>query len=599
MRQLLGFFLWGVSLSLSTNGQAAELDSGFYSGRTFRKLYVDRDHVAVRAGKGMQSSHTPPLSQQAEAAFEMIGTVVVPRSGVRDRRDIVGYPVWFDKNLDAVGILTHEIVVRLEPRGHVDLIKKQSGFADLKRARFGTDIFFAKFSSPMAALQAANELYRIKGVFYAHPNFLVPKNWRQSGPTEPLHAEALQPEPMSAETSSAEPPTPAATTADVQVPVGETPPVAASPSHEPFFGQQWHLENTGQFGGAPGADIHAKAAWEITQGREDVLIAVLDGGFQINHPDLEAAIWHNLDEIAGNGIDDDGNGFVDDINGWNFWKRSGDVTVGPADDHGTAVAGLVGARANGRGVTGSCPKCRLLPIVVSWEVADDAAAFFYALKAGAAITTNSWGYAVGTPETDVVSDAIRETAERGRNGKGMITLFAMNNIDQDDCSGARPDISSLSSVVAVSGAADTDKKVSISAWGSCMEILSPTFDFNRPGVVTTDLTGQRGYNNGRRPGDLNDIDYTNDFGGTSASTPIAAGVFGLMLSVNPDLTRNEAVDLVLRHADKVQPELARYAPDTGFSNQYGYGRINAGRAVNAANNLRRYSRSARPAILRR
>jgi subtilisin family serine protease len=114
---------------------------------------------------------------------------------------------------------------------------------------------------------------------------------------------------------------------------------------------------------------------------------------------------------------------------------------------------------------------------------------------------------------------------------------------------------------------------------------------NRPGIVTTDLVGQRGYNNGRRPGDLSDMDYTNDFGGTSAATPISAGIFGLMLSVNPELTRDEALDLVLRNADKVQPELAQYDPVTGFSSKYGYGRINAARAVSAAKALKKYSKA--------
>ena len=624
MRFLLGMLCVPFAFAAITS-HAAEVQAGFYSGRAFRKLHIDRDHVAVHVRQGVQSNHTPPLSQRAESAFDMMGAAIVPRNGVRDKRDLIGYPVWFDKSLDAVGILTHEIVVRLEPRGHIDLIKKQPGFADLKRARFGADIFLAKFSSPMAALEAANALYRIKGVFYAHPNFMIPKNWRKQAndratalaaqdiaPTTPV-AEAPTSDPSSIKqdmlaTFAEQMTSPAASAtsalmaeADVTDPTlippsgGVTVPAGTGgPSQEPYFAQQWHLENTGQFGGAPGADIHAKAAWEITQGSEEVLIAVLDGGVQINHPDLEPGIWRNPGEIPANGRDDDGNGFVDDVNGWNFWKQSGDVSVGPADDHGTAVTGLVGARANGRGVTGSCPNCKLLPIVVAWEVADDAAAFYYASKAGAWITSNSWGYAVGTPATDVVSDAIRETSARGRAGKGMITLFAMNNIDQDDCSGSHPDISSLASVVAVSGADDTDKKVSIAAWGSCMEILSPTFDLNRPGIVTTDLVGQRGYNNGRRPGDLRDIDYTNDFGGTSAATPIAAGVFGLMLTVNPDLTRDDAVELVLRHADKIQPELANYAPDTGFSNRYGYGRINAGRAVSAANKLKRYSRSTSP-----
>ena len=110
------------------------------------------------------------------------------------------------------------------------------------------------------------------------------------------------------------------------------------------------------------------------------------------------------------------------------------------------------------------------------------------------------------------------------------------------------------------------------------------------GIATTDLTGTRGYNNGRYPGDLADLDYTNDFGGTSAATPIAAGVFGLMLSVNDQLTRDEALALVVSTTDKVHPSLANYAPETGFSRKYGYGRINAGKAVRAAQAFKKYTR---------
>lgn len=549
-----------------TSASGAEVEAGFYSGRVFRKLLIDRDHVAVRVSKTTPAQATH-LGKRAQAAFEMMGAVVVPRTALREGADILGYPVWFDKTEDAVAILTHEIALRLEPGASTDLVRKEAGFADIKRARFGTDIYLAKFSSPMAALDAANALYKRKGVLYAHPNFQVAKSWRNT----PRQLSAVKSEKEL--TSSSE----------------------SSPSTEPLFAQQWHLENTAQHGGRVGADIHIKGAWEVTQGSPEILIAVLDGGFQITHPDLEGGIWRNEREIPGNQIDDDGNGYIDDVNGWNFLLNNNDVSDGSVDDHGTAVAGLVAARANGVGVTGSCPQCRLLPIVVSWEVADDAAAFYYALAANAAITTSSWGYAVGTPETDVVVDAIRETVAKGRNGKGTITLFAMSNVDQDDCSGSHPDISSLPFVIAVSGSADTDKKVSFSAWGDCMKFLSPTYEMNRPGIVTTDLMGQRGYNNGRRPGDLVDIDYTNDFGGTSAATPIAAGVFGLMLTANPELTRELALDLLIRNTDKVYPELAHYGPHNGFSRKYGYGRLNAERAVRAAQGHKRYSQSIQDA----
>lgn len=526
---------------------AAQAESGFYSGGVFRPLVVDKDHVAVR---GVSSAPKASVLSDPEAArFMEMGVTVVERTGVRDTSAIVGYPIWFNKDKGAVGILTHEIVVRLAKGNDQRLVRQAEGFADMRPMTGRNDVFLAKFSSPMAALTAANSLYKGRGIVYAHPNFMVPKVWRAA---------------------------------------------AAPRADETFYGHQWHLENTGQFGGTPGADIHVRGAWEVTEGDPSIIVAALDGGFEVTHPDLDGA-WHrNAAEIPGNGVDDDGNGYVDDVTGWNFWADASHPSGGVVEDHGTAVAGLVAARRNGAGVIGSCPNCTVLPVTLSWEVAEDAAAFDYAIKQGASVITNSWGYPVGTPTTDVLEDAIATAARDGRDGMGAIILFAMNNINQDDCIGAEPDISSLDSVIAVSGASDLDKKVTSSAWGACMEFLSPTWEGGRRGIATTDLTGRRGYNSGSSTTDLPDANYTNDFSGTSAATPIAAGVFGLMLDANRSLTRNEALAMVLATADKVQPQLANYDPQTGFSNKYGYGRINAAAAVRAAELFHRYTRQDMP-----
>jgi subtilisin family serine protease len=125
-----------------------------------------------------------------------------------------------------------------------------------------------------------------------------------------------------------------------------------------------------------------------------------------------------------------------------------------------------------------------------------------------------------------------------------------------------------------------------------MEFLSPSQETMRAAITTTDMVGQRGYNNGMRPGDLADLSYTNNFGGTSSATPIAAGVFGLMFSINENLTRDEALSMVLATADKVHPELAIY-DSSGFSRKYGFGRINAAKALRAVEVFRKYSNKAK------
>lgn len=122
----------------------------------------------------------------------------------------------------------------------------------------------------------------------------------------------------------------------------------ATPNDASFAGQQWALNNTGQTGGTPDADVDAPEAWDITTGGvtalgDTIVVAVVDGGFQLNHPDLVPNLWVNRGEIPGNSIDDDGNGYIDDINGWDAYNNDGGI---PSNQHGTHVAGIVGARGN-------------------------------------------------------------------------------------------------------------------------------------------------------------------------------------------------------------------------------------------------------------
>lgn len=142
------------------------------------------------------------------------------------------------------------------------------------------------------------------------------------------------------------------------------------------YSEQWALKNTGQFGPTAGVDIQAEQAWDVTTGSRSIVVGVVDEGIDINHPDLKDNVWNNPAEISGNGIDDDANGFVDDVNGWDFAHNDNTVfdyaltTYPPADDyaldvddHGTHVAGIVGALGNNaNGVTGVNWQVSLLPL---------------------------------------------------------------------------------------------------------------------------------------------------------------------------------------------------------------------------------------------
>ena len=131
-----------------------------------------------------------------------------------------------------------------------------------------------------------------------------------------------------------------------------------------FFDLQWSLHNIGQTGGLEDCDIDAPEAWDIETGNPDIVIAIIDSGIDYTHPDLIDNIWHNEDEIPDNGIDDDGNGYIDDVRGWDFYDNDND----PLDEngHGTICAGIAAAVTNNdEGIAGVCWNCQIMPIKVN------------------------------------------------------------------------------------------------------------------------------------------------------------------------------------------------------------------------------------------
>lgn len=325
---------------------------------------------------------------------------------------------------------------------------------------------------------------------------------------------------------------------------------------DPLFTRQWPLHNVGQGGRTVDADVDAPEAWRYTRGSPRVTIAVLDDGFDTHHPDLAP----NMSSA-----------------GRDFTRLPPGDDPGPAsaaDRHGTAVAGVAAARGdNGIGVTGICPYCTILPLRVRGESsAATAAAFRYALEQGADVVTNSWGYARqdSTEGDRQVAAAIEALATLGRDGRGTLVVFGMTNEVVDNCTGADADIASLDTVVAV-GVSDHNDRIGWSGFGECMDLVAPSKPMHKStiGVVTTDRTGLDGYEAG---------DYHTTFGGTSAAAPLVAGIAGLLLSLNPDLTRIELQRILEHTADKIDADAAGYDAD-GFSPRAGHGRVNAARAL--------------------
>ena len=340
---------------------------------------------------------------------------------------------------------------------------------------------------------------------------------------------------------------------------GPASPVRHVPN-DPLFARQWPLDNHGQGGGTVDADVDAPEAWAITLGSPTILIAVLDDAVQLDHPDLAPNIAHA---------------------GRDFRAARPRETAAPreaTDRHGTAVAGVAAARGDdGIGVTGVCPRCSLLPIGV--DGVDNAAsaataeAVRYAVEQGADIINLSWGYAraaQATPADAALRAALDAAATHGRGGRGTLIVVGATNGSVDNCAGATLDLAGLDSVLGV-GVSDHRDLIGGAGYGPCIDLVAPAKPESRTtlGVLTTDRTGIDGHTGG---------DYHETFGGTSAAAPLVAGIAGLLLSLNPELTRAELEQLLEQTADKIDAANAAYDA-RGFSSRAGFGRVNAARAL--------------------
>ncbi|MBE0477420.1 MAG: S8 family serine peptidase, partial [Coriobacteriia bacterium] len=255
-----------------------------------------------------------------------------------------------------------------------------------------------------------------------------------------------------------------------------TRPAAVVPD-DPMFGAMWQLDNTGQSGGTPDADIDAPEAWERTTGSRGVVVAVCDTGVDITHEDLAGNIWVNPGEIPGNGIDDDGNGKIDDVHGWDWFN--GDGTVSDPDDgdrHGTHVAGTIGAvGGNAVGITGISHDVSIMVLKhigpVHGNLFDAAAAIVYAVDSGAGVINHSWT-AAGT--IGALDDAISYAGQHG-----VINVAAAgNNGTSNDELPYYPAAMDAPNVIAVAATdhddmLPTDGYWAWSNWGSNVDLAAP------------------------------------------------------------------------------------------------------------------------------
>ena len=292
--------------------------------------------------------------------------------------------------------------------------------------------------------------------------------------------------------------------------------LAAGPTSEARFGEQWALHNTGQtiegFVGVPDVDMNVPEAWEVTTGSSSVVVAVLDDGVDFSHPDLAGRAWVN-DDAPGDGIDNDGNGFIDDVNGWDFCNN--DATVHDAEDfHGTHIAGSIAASGNGTGIAGVAPSVQIMavkfisddPSCATDQQAIDAIA--YAAANGAQIINASWG---GSDISSALGDAIAAVP-------GVLVVAAAGNSNTDnDLHPIYPASYDLPNILSVASVHNEGFLSDFSNFGAA------SVDLSAPGedIFSTVPGGGWAYEDG-----------------TSMAAANASGVAALATSAKPELLGN-------------------------------------------------------------
>ncbi len=240
----------------------------------------------------------------------------------------------------------------------------------------------------------------------------------------------------------------------------------ATTPDDTFFSDLWGLNNAGD------TDIDAPEAWDITQGNSNVVVAVLDSGVDYNHPDLFNNMWTNSGEIAGNGLDDDGNGKIDDVRGWDFVDDDNDPI--DSDDHGTHVAGTIAAVGNnGTGITGVSWSAQIMPLRFldafgSGSVADAIEAIDYAIDKGANIINASYGsYTFSTAERDAIV--------RARDAGILFVAAAGNDSwNNDSLTKHYPSSYDLDNIIAVAATDQNDNLASFSNFGATsVDVAAP------------------------------------------------------------------------------------------------------------------------------
>ena len=318
--------------------------------------------------------------------------------------------------------------------------------------------------------------------------------------------------------------------------------------NDPMLGQLWGMKNMGQPDsakqtGVEGMDIGAEDAWDVTTGSKDVVVAVIDTGILYNNPDLVANVWTNDAELNGKaGVDDDNNGYVDDIHGYNFVANTGD----PLDDHGhgSHCSGTIGGSGNdGKGIVGVAWNVRIMGVKFldkdgSGTLENALKAIDYATKNGAKIMSNSWG-------GGGYSDTLKAAIERANAAGALFVAAAGNDGNDNDANPTYPGSYQVPNVLAVAAIDNRGKMASFSSYGKT------SVHVGAPGVniVSTTTAGYESWS------------------GTSMATPHVTGIATLVMSHEPTLTNLEVKERIIATAKPIA-SLRGKVQSGGLANAY-------------------------------
>jgi thermitase len=331
--------------------------------------------------------------------------------------------------------------------------------------------------------------------------------------------------------------------------------------NDSYYFRQWSLKNTGTFALSPsvaGADIKMERAWDIEEGDSSIIVAIIDSGVKLNHPEFIGRIWTNYNEISNNGIDDDNDGYIDDNKGWDFANNDNN----PMDDygHGTNVAGIIGANGNNAtGYAGIDWHCKLMILkgldntnsgYYSWWIE----AIYYAADHGARVINMSLGgssYAVSF-----------ENAVEYAIANGVVVVVSMGNGNTNKVSYP----AGFSGVIAVGSTNSNDRRTNPFFWSATSgSNFGSNISVVAPGNYIYGLDYQ------------SNSDYSYYWGGTSQAAPHVTGLAALLLAQNPNRTPAQIKSIIEKTAEDQVGD--PFEDTAGWDPYYGFGRINAYKAL--------------------